>query len=67
MRFASVAAKPVSAKASRIVRAGVVMDTIDMSFDAMPTRRRYPSIPTTTLANVIERDWAPRQPVVTRT
>jgi NADH dehydrogenase len=45
--------KPVLASHAR---AGVVMDTLDMSFDASPTRSLYPAIPVTTLAEVVQRD-----------
>ncbi|MEO8520587.1 MAG: SDR family oxidoreductase [Acidobacteriota bacterium] len=43
-------------------RAAVVMDTCDMTFDAGPTRRAFPSVPRTPLAEVLERYVAAHQP-----
>ncbi|MCU1426003.1 MAG: hypothetical protein JWL83_3, partial [Actinomycetia bacterium] len=57
MRVAAIATKPISRKASRLVHAGIVMDTTDMSFDAMPVRLAHPQIPVTTLEAVVEQDW----------
>jgi uncharacterized protein YbjT (DUF2867 family) len=60
MRAMSVLMRPVKPDLARQVRAGVVMDTADMRFDAASTRGRYPAIPVTTMREVIGRDYAPR-------
>ncbi|MEO7456318.1 MAG: SDR family oxidoreductase [Gemmatimonadaceae bacterium] len=38
---------------ARQVRAAVVMDTIDMTFDSSPTRRRFPQVPNTDIASAL--------------
>ncbi len=43
-------------------RAAVVMDTCDMTFDSGPTRRAFPSLPSTPLAGVLERYVAVHRP-----
>jgi len=60
MRALSVLMRPLKPELARQIRAGVVMDTADMRFDAAPTRSRYPSVPVTTMQEVIRRDYAPR-------
>lgn len=57
MRVASVLMRAINPAIARLIRAGVVMDTEDMSFDARDRARRYPSIPVTTLAEVVRRDF----------
>lgn len=48
--------KPLKPAIARQIRAGIAMDTTDMSFDALPVRTRYPAIPVTSLEEVIRRD-----------
>lgn len=57
MRLLSVVMRPLNASLARQIQAGVVMDTRDMTFDASPLRRRFPSIPLTSLADVVRRDY----------
>jgi hypothetical protein len=49
--------RPVNPTLARQIHAGVVMDTQDFSFDPSETERRYPSIPLTSLAEVVRRDY----------
>jgi NADH dehydrogenase len=60
MRALSVLMKPVNPGFARQVQAGVVMDTRDMSFDGAERGRRFPSIPLTTYAEVVRRDFSRR-------
>ncbi len=53
----SVLMRPVNPTLARQIKAGVVMDTHDFSFDPAETRRRYPSISLTSLAEVVRRDY----------
>lgn len=57
MRLMAVLMRPVNATLARQIQAGVSMDTADMSFDAADVRRRYPAIPSTSLADVVQRDY----------
>jgi uncharacterized protein YbjT (DUF2867 family) len=57
MRLMSVLMRPINPTLARQIRAGVVMDTYDFSFDPSETKRRYPSIPLTSLAEVVRRDY----------
>lgn len=57
MRLMAVLMGPVNATLARQIQAGVTMDTADMTFDAADVRRRYPSIPYTSLAEVVQRDY----------
>lgn len=52
--------KPINPGFARQVQAGVVMDTRDMSFDRAERARRFPSIPLTTYAEVVRRDFTAR-------
>lgn len=58
MRLAAVAMGFVNPDLARQIRAGIVMDTCSQAFDALETRRRYPSIPVTSLREVVRRDFA---------
>lgn len=58
MRLMALLVRPVNATLARQIQAGVVMDTRDMSFDPSDMRRRYPSMPYTSLADAIRRDYA---------
>jgi uncharacterized protein YbjT (DUF2867 family) len=57
MRFLSVLMRPVNPALARQIQAAVIMDTTDMSFDATDLRKRYPSIPITTLAEEVKRKY----------
>lgn len=57
MRLMAVLMRPVNAALARQIQAGVSMDTADMTFDAADVRRRYPAIPSTSLADVVQRDY----------
>ena len=58
MRVMSVLVKPINPTMAGLIEAAVVMDTRNMTFDASETRRRYPSIPVTRLADVIRQGYA---------
>jgi uncharacterized protein YbjT (DUF2867 family) len=57
MRVMSALMKPINPSMARQVQAGVVMDTRAQAFDASETRRRYPSIRVTALADVVRREF----------
>ncbi len=56
MRLMAAILRPVNATLARQIEAGIAMDTQDMSFDPSEMRRRYPSLPFTSLANALHRD-----------
>jgi uncharacterized protein YbjT (DUF2867 family) len=58
MRFLSQAARPFNPTFARMVQAGVVMDTTDMTFNASRLIIRYPEIPLTTVAESARRDYS---------
>jgi uncharacterized protein YbjT (DUF2867 family) len=62
MRLMSVLMRPVNPTLARQIQAGVVMDTHDFSFDPSGTTRRYPTIPHTSLAEVVRRDYVDPMP-----
>jgi uncharacterized protein YbjT (DUF2867 family) len=62
MRAMSVLMNPFNATMARMMKAAVVMDTRDMTLDASARQQRYPSIPATSLADVVLRDYAQRTP-----
>lgn len=57
MRLMAVLMRPLNPTLARQIQAGIVMDTLDMSFDPSAMRRRYPSMPYTSLADVVHRDF----------
>jgi uncharacterized protein YbjT (DUF2867 family) len=57
MRLMSVIMRLVNPTLARQIQAGVVMDTYDFSFDPSETIRRYQSMPSTSLAEVVRRDY----------
>ena len=64
LKVMSVITRPLRPGFARQARAAVVMNTTDMTFDALPVRDRFPDIPATTLADVAEAmtsKAAPRQ------
>jgi uncharacterized protein YbjT (DUF2867 family) len=58
MRLMAVLMRPVNPTLARLVQAGVVMDTYDMSFDPPETDSLHASVPPTSLAEVVTRDYA---------
>jgi uncharacterized protein YbjT (DUF2867 family) len=57
MRLMAIAMKPLNPNMARQIQAGIVMDTRPQAFDALQTRKRYPSIPVTRLTEVVRRDF----------
>jgi hypothetical protein len=49
--------RPVNATLASQIQASVAMDTENMSFDPSDMRRRYPSMPYASLADVVHRDY----------
>lgn len=60
LRVMSTLMKPINPAMAALMQAAVVMDTRDMTFDTSETRRQYPSIPVTRLADVIHSDYGDR-------
>ncbi len=60
LRALSVLARPFNASFARQARAGVVLDTADMTFDASATRARFPDLPHTPFAEALESSLARR-------
>jgi NADH dehydrogenase len=54
LKVVSVIARPLRPGFARQAKAAVVMNTTDMTFDALPVRNLFPDIPATTLADVTE-------------
>jgi uncharacterized protein YbjT (DUF2867 family) len=54
LKVMAVIARPLRPGFARQARAAVVMNTTNMTFDALPVRDRFPDIPATTLADVTE-------------
>ena len=57
MRLSAVAMGMVNQTLARQIRAGVVMDTQMQAFDGVEARRCFPSIPITSLREVVRRDF----------
>jgi hypothetical protein len=53
MRLMAVLMYPVHRTLERQIQAGLVLDPYDMSFDPSDTDRRHPSIPLTSLAEIV--------------
>jgi uncharacterized protein YbjT (DUF2867 family) len=60
MRLLSQLARPFNPTFARMVQAGLLMDTTDMSFDATQLMQRFPQISWTTVAEAARRDYASR-------
>jgi NADH dehydrogenase len=58
MRVMAVVMSLANPGMARQIQMGVIMDTRPQAFDALETRRRYPSIPVTSLIEVVKRDYA---------
>jgi uncharacterized protein YbjT (DUF2867 family) len=57
MRVMATVMRPINPALARVIQAGVIMDTQDMSFDPADLMRRYPSISLTPLAEVVRRNY----------
>jgi hypothetical protein len=57
MRALAVLLRPVNHTVARLIQAGVVMDTRDMTFDPAETNQRYSSITPTRLAEMVAREY----------
>ena len=57
MRLMAVLMRALNPMLARQIQAGVVMDTWDMAFDPSDTRRCYPAIALTSLAEAVRRDY----------
>ena len=53
LRVAAATVGRVAPHFGRMARGALVMDRIDLSFDAAPFRRAYPQVPTTSLSEVL--------------
>ena len=53
MRLGALVMRALKPDIARLIQAGVVMDTVDMTFDAAELQRRYPEIRLTTLREVV--------------
>ncbi len=60
MRVMSVLMNPINPAMAGLIKAAVVMDTRDMSFDSAKIQGSYPSISATPLADVVAREYALR-------
>jgi uncharacterized protein YbjT (DUF2867 family) len=58
MRVGAIVMKLMDPSMARTIQGAIVMDTRPQSFDASETRRSFPSIPVTSLAEVVRRDFA---------
>jgi uncharacterized protein YbjT (DUF2867 family) len=58
MRVGAIVMKLMDPSMARTIQGAIVMDTRPQSFNATETRRSFPSIPVTTLAEVVRRDFA---------
>lgn len=57
MRLMANAMRLLNPSMARQIQAGIVMDTRRQAFDALQTRKGYPSIPVTRLTDVVRRDF----------
>jgi len=60
MRLLAQIARPFNPRVARMVQAGVLMDTTDMSFDATHFMQTYPQFHLTTVAEAARRDYVSR-------
>lgn len=57
MQLMAISMRLLNLRMARQIQAGIVMDTCRQAFDALPTRKGYPSIPVTMLTDVVRRDF----------
>jgi uncharacterized protein YbjT (DUF2867 family) len=67
MRIMSQLARPFHPTFARMARAGILMDTEDMSFDVTLLAQRYPHFSLTSVADAARRDYASGAPTTTVT
>jgi uncharacterized protein YbjT (DUF2867 family) len=60
LRVMAALMKPINPAMAALMQAAVVMDTRDMTFNSSETRKLYPSIPVTRLADVIHKEFGDR-------
>ncbi len=60
MRVMSRLMRPINPGLAREIQAGVFLDTEDRTAEPSAAREAYPSIPTTTLTDVVRREYATR-------
>jgi hypothetical protein len=58
MRLMAKLLLPLKPSIAREIQAGIFLDTADRTADGTAVRARYPSIPVTTLQQMIRRDYA---------
>lgn len=56
MRLMSVLMRAINPAMARLTQAGILMDTIDMSWDPSANRKRYPWLPQTPLSEVLKKE-----------
>jgi uncharacterized protein YbjT (DUF2867 family) len=59
MRVMSVLIRPINPAMARLTQAGIVNDTMDMTWDPSANRERYPWLPQTPLSEVLKKEMAP--------
>ena len=59
MRLARSLLRPIRPDIAGMIEAGIVTDTVDMSFDATKLRQRFPQIELTRMSEVIRRRFQP--------
>lgn len=52
--------RPINPTMARLIQSSLVMDTRPMAFDATEVHRRYPSLPSTSLAEVVRQTYGAR-------
>ena len=63
MRAGAIVMSLMNPSMARMIKAAIVMDTRPQAFDASQTRTRYRSIPVTSLADVVRRDFVTNLPI----
>lgn len=58
LQLMAISMRLLNPSMARQIQAGIVMDTRRQAFDALQTRKGYPSIPVTRLTDVVRRDFA---------
>lgn len=58
MRLMSVLMRPINPAMARLTQAGILMDTIDLTWDPSVNRERYPWLPQTPLSEVLKKGTA---------
>src|SRR5438105_15391902 len=58
IRVGAAAMRILNPQMARMIQAAILMDTEPQAFDASPTRERCPSIPVTSLSEVVRLDFS---------